>query len=77
MSYRIKSKTCLWSFIFGLAASLLGLNAYGQASPNAAGLGSWPTQKPVRLIAVFLRVGRLIRWLEFWRQRFRLNSNKM
>ena len=53
MSYRIKSKTCLLSFIIGLAASLLGLNAYGQTSPNAAGLGSWPTQKPVRLIAVF------------------------
>ena len=33
--------------------SLLLIGASGVASAQTAGVGTWPTQKPIRLIAVF------------------------
>ncbi|MBJ7502745.1 MAG: hypothetical protein JHC68_01280, partial [Polynucleobacter sp.] len=53
MSHRFNFKPSCLAYLAGLLTCLLGFNAFSQTSAAASGLGSWPTQKPVRLIAVF------------------------
>lgn len=53
MSPRFNFKPSCLAYLAGFLTCLLGFNAFSQTSAAASGLGSWPTQKPVRLIAVF------------------------
>ena len=47
------AKTVKRVFKSGLLSALIALSINGLVSAQTAGVGTWPTQKPIRLIAVF------------------------